>query len=246
MGASAENEQLLEQVTVQSPPETISTPSPLDYEPLIQRSARGLFSLIMVQTIIAILSIFNCGLLFSIVNLIIMSFATLGTSRRRPGLIAVHFVYSIIVYVLSLMMTMNMIFYDVASWWTVAAVFLTIGQAVGLRHERNLMYYISMQNRAMVTLLTQAVAAASEPVPAPFPAPAPVPINPPAHVPAPASPLTQSPYPMMMYVPMPMGPNVDPASLPPFTPMMMPYPMQYPYPMQPQAELVNDNQPNNA
>jgi hypothetical protein len=188
-------------------------------ESQIQQATKGLFFFIVLQTSISLVTLLTCGLLLSVVNLFFMGFALYGMAHRRIGFLAIHFAYSVVLLILSLVVTINLIFYQYDRWMLLFACFLaTQLQAVGIRIERRLICLITLQKLSSTTstsVSTPSVPAASTPVAAPEVAPAPAaPVS--ESTPAPQTPVPGYGMPMPFpYAMTPQGPVQIYYSFPP-------------------------------
>lgn len=195
----------------------------------IQHATKGLFFLIVVQTSISLVYLLSCGLLLSVVNLFFMTFAIFGMSHRRPGFLAVHLAYSVVLLILSLVFTINIIFYQFDRWLPLFACFLaTQLQAVGIRMERRLICLVALQKIASISspsISIPSIPASSTPVSTPEVSSAPVESPIPVEVP-------QTPFPGYA-MPMPFPYSMTPQG---------PVQMYYAFPPAPNAADLNGNQ----
>lgn len=194
----------------------------------IRQATKGLFFLIVVQTSIALIALFNCGPLLSMINLLFTFFATIGMAQRRHGLLAVHLVYSVLLLVGSLGFTIHLIFFSFDRWLPLFACFLaTQLQAVGIRMERRLICLIVLQKMTL-----NALPSISAPT---FPASAtPIAAAPVAETPSVPQTQTQPQFPgfaMPMPFPFPQAQNGAPV------------PMYYAFPPAPNPADFYSNQP---
>jgi hypothetical protein len=147
MGATSETERDVEN------PSTPSTSPAIDNDTLelqVQQATKGLFFLIVVQTSIALVALFTCGLMLSMINLFFTFFAIIGMAHRRHGFLAIHLAYSVMLLIVSLVFTIRLIFYSFDHWLPLFACFLaTQLQAVGIRMERRLICLIVLQKMAL-------------------------------------------------------------------------------------------------
>jgi len=79
-------------------------------------------------------------LIIPIVSSIFISFGIVGAARQRPRMLIAHHVYSLLLYILSLVGLILMILYCDHCYWVAYAVafLLVLFQAIGLRHSRML------------------------------------------------------------------------------------------------------------
>jgi len=123
---------------------TNATPQPSATEVcMMRRSARWVVFLSFVQLFGAIFALLNGGLLIMIISAIFVSMGIVGACKKRPRLLIAHFVYSLALYVLTLIGIIAMILYCMHCSFVVfllGFLFLII-QAVGMRHSRILIGY---------------------------------------------------------------------------------------------------------
>jgi hypothetical protein len=128
---------LHEAVEVEAPK---STPTPSTEEMLlIRRSSRGVVLLCFTQMMLAVLLLLQVGaLLVTIVTSIFAFIGIAGAARKNFRLLIAHFVYSLLLYILTLVGLIAVVIYcDNCGWFTYATGFIFIlCQAVGMRHSR--------------------------------------------------------------------------------------------------------------
>jgi len=125
-------------------PTNNATPQPSATEVCImRRSARWVVFLSFVQLFGAIFALLNGGLLIMIISAIFISMGIVGACKKRPRLLIAHFVYSLALYVLTLVGIIAMIIYCMHCSFVVFLLgfFFLIIQAVGMRHSRILIGY---------------------------------------------------------------------------------------------------------
>jgi len=106
---------------------------------LIRRSSRFVYFLCFIQIAFGMFALFGFGsLVLGIVSVLFPIMGIVGTRKRRPGLLIAHFVYSLIIYIFTLITIILMIVYcDHCSFWGyVAGFILLVLQAIGMRHLR--------------------------------------------------------------------------------------------------------------
>jgi len=121
-----------------------ATPQPSATEVcMMRRSARWVVFLSFVQLFGAIFALLNGGLLIMIISAIFISMGIVGACKKRPRLLIAHFVYSLALYVLTLVGIIAMIIYCMHCSFVVFLLgfFFLIIQAVGMRHSRILIGY---------------------------------------------------------------------------------------------------------
>lgn len=130
--------------TVNTPPATNATPQPSATELVMMRkSARWVVFLSFVQLLGAIFTLLEGGILIMIISTIFISFGIVGACKKRPRLLIAHFVYSIALYVMTLIAIISMIIYCMHCSFVLFlfGFFFLIIQAVGMRHSRILIGY---------------------------------------------------------------------------------------------------------
>jgi len=106
---------------------------------LIRKSSRFVYFLSFVQIVFGMFALFGFGsLILGIVSLLFPVMGIVGACKRRPGLLIAHFVYSLIIYIFTLISIILMIVYcDHCSFWGYLIGFiLLVLQAIGMRHLR--------------------------------------------------------------------------------------------------------------
>lgn len=115
----------------------------------IKSSSRVVAFFCFIQLVLAALGLFTSGsIIMFCITAVFVSLGAAGVSKRRPRLLVAHFVYSIVVYVLSLIALVYVVLYcDDCSWVVYAVIGLWILiQAIGLKHSRMLIWAINLAN----------------------------------------------------------------------------------------------------
>jgi len=138
---------------VQYTPLTTEEGTPL--EPLteaelrqVKKSRRWVMFLCVIHLIMAFLTLLMGGLIQMIISAIFISCGIVGVAKQRPRLLCVHFVYSVLVYILSLIGFVLMVLYcdENCQWWfCVVGFFGVLFQAIGMRHSRMLIGLLKKQ-----------------------------------------------------------------------------------------------------
>jgi len=105
----------------------------------IKKSGRVVTTICLLQLLAATLAFINAPGTFSLfaVTAVFTSFGLVGVSRARHSLIAAHFVYSVVIYVLTLVGIVLLIMRlncDLLTYWIFFLVVLI--EAIGLKHSR--------------------------------------------------------------------------------------------------------------
>jgi len=111
---------------------------------LIKRSSRFVYTLSFLQILFGMFALFGFGsILIGILSVFFPIMGIVGTRKRRPGLLIAHFVYSLILYVFTLIGIILMIVYcDHCNLWGYLIGFcLLVLQAIGMRHLRIMIGY---------------------------------------------------------------------------------------------------------
>jgi len=129
----------------QVPQSEAPTPQPLtDAEKcMVNRSRRWVVFTSLLQLVMnAFFFLVAAGywLIIPIASSLFISFGIVGAARQRPKMLIAHHVYSLLLYILSLVGLIMIILYcDDCHWGVYAAAFvLVLFQAIGLRHSRML------------------------------------------------------------------------------------------------------------
>jgi len=123
-------------------PLTEGTQTPYTYTDdelrMMRRSTAIVIFLCFVQLGIAFGSLLTGGIILMCVTALFVSMGIVGAAKRNVRLVIVHFVYSLVLYILSVVGLVLFIFYshDINLWFYALSMLLIIIQAVGLRHSR--------------------------------------------------------------------------------------------------------------
>jgi len=110
----------------------------MDEVKLIRKSARWVVMLALTQLFAAIWFFLAGGFLFFLLTVIFVSFGLVGACRKRVKMLVAHFVYSLLLYILSLAGVVLLFVYCTNCSWPVylwSFLFVLI-QAIGMRHSR--------------------------------------------------------------------------------------------------------------
>jgi len=118
---------------------------------LVKKASRSVIFLCIIQLLLALFSLVCGGLIMMVVSAIFISIGIVGAAKQRVRLLTVHFVYSLVLYVLSLIGVVLLILYcDGCKWWIyVIGFFVILFQAVGMRHSRILICLLKKKNGQM-------------------------------------------------------------------------------------------------
>jgi len=117
-------------------------------EKLAKKATRMVVLLCFVQLLLALLSLVCGGIIMMCISAIFISIGIVGAAKQRVRLLTVHFVYSLVLYILSLISVVLIILYcDGCKWWIyVSGFFIILFQAVGMRHSRILICLLKKKN----------------------------------------------------------------------------------------------------
>jgi hypothetical protein len=106
------------------------------------RSSRWYFFFCLFQMVIATLSLLSGAIPSMILTIVFVSIGLSGLRHRRPKMLAAHFVFSVVVYIFSLMSVVFAIMngQEFSLAFYLIAFFFILIQAVGLRHTKNLIH----------------------------------------------------------------------------------------------------------
>jgi len=109
---------------------------------LLNRSSKWVFFLCFLQLILTIKTVFFGGSLLSVVlNSLFISIGIVGTAKKNARLMTIHFIYSLVLYVMSLVGIVALVLYcdgEHAIWIYVSGFFLILFQAIGMKHSRKM------------------------------------------------------------------------------------------------------------
>jgi len=119
------------------------TPSPVEVT-MMARSTRWVIFLCLVQLLIGALALSNGGILLMVLTVIFVSVGLAGARKQRVKLLVAHFVFSLVLYIFSLIGIIALVVYcHYCSFWLYIIGFLfVLFQAIGLRHSRNLIFLV--------------------------------------------------------------------------------------------------------
>jgi len=106
---------------------------------LISRSSRWVLFLCFIQMVMSVISLLGGGLITMIISTLFISIGIVGITKRRFKLITVHFFYSLVLYIFSLIGVVLLVLYCDAKheWWVYTiGFFVILFQAVGMKHSR--------------------------------------------------------------------------------------------------------------
>jgi len=115
---------------------------------VVRKATRVVVFLCFVQMLIALFSFLVGGFIMMCVSTIFISIGVAGAVKQRIRLLTVHFIYSLVLYVLSLIGVVLLILYceGCKIWIYIAAFFLVLIQAIGMRHSRILIGLLKKKN----------------------------------------------------------------------------------------------------
>jgi len=119
------------------------TPAPVNVEEIrrIRKSSGMVVFLCFIQLMLALLALFGGNIILMCVSAFFISMGIVGAARQRVPLLVAHFVYSLVLYILSLISLVFLV-YNCAgdcAWYVYLIGFLIVlSQAIGMRHSRML------------------------------------------------------------------------------------------------------------
>jgi len=130
-------------------PTNVQQPNCLTDEEIVlaKKATRWVILLCFVQLTIAFVG-FLCGnFLLMILSALFVSTGIVGAIKQRVKLLTVHFIYSLVLYVISLIAIVLLILYcQGCRWWFyVGGFFIVLFQAIGMRHARVLIFLLKKQ-----------------------------------------------------------------------------------------------------
>jgi hypothetical protein len=105
---------------------------------LMRKATKWVYVLCFIQLLVAIGNLLCGGIIAMAISALFISIGIAGVRKQRVRLLTVHFVYSLVLYILSLIAVVLVILYcDGCKWWIYVIGFFTIlFQAIGMRHAR--------------------------------------------------------------------------------------------------------------
>eukprot|EP01118_Nematostelium_gracile_P004330 TRINITY_DN15064_c0_g1_i1.p1 TRINITY_DN15064_c0_g1~~TRINITY_DN15064_c0_g1_i1.p1 ORF type:complete len:225 (+),score=48.91 TRINITY_DN15064_c0_g1_i1:3-677(+) len=103
-------------------------------------SSRWFLVLCFVQLALAAFAFLNGGFFMLLFSVIFVSMGLSGLRHKRSKFLTVHFVYSLMVYIFSLITIFSIVIYDehLPIGFLFVSLVIVLAQAIGLRHSRNL------------------------------------------------------------------------------------------------------------
>jgi hypothetical protein len=115
---------------------------------LMKRSSGFVIFLAFVQLCLAFFTLLAGGILIMCVSTLFISIGIVGAVKRNMKLVIVHFVYSLVLYILSVVGLVLFVFYSTYINWYIyiGGFFLILFQAIGIRHSRILIGLLRKSN----------------------------------------------------------------------------------------------------
>jgi len=112
---------------------------------VVKKASRVVIVLCLFQLA---LSVMTGGLIMLCASAVFVSLGFVGVAKKRTCLLTAHFVYSLILYILTLVGVVTMILYcvDCKLWTYLVALCVVLIQAIGMRHSRILIALLKKQN----------------------------------------------------------------------------------------------------
>jgi len=106
------------------------------------KSTRWVYFLCVIQLVLGVFALLSGGWLVAIITFVFVAMGICGTRRRSTRPMVAHFVYSLCLYIFTLIGLVALIVYSHASFFAFLFVFVfLILQAVGMRHARIMLAY---------------------------------------------------------------------------------------------------------
>jgi len=193
---------------------------------LLKRASRWVLFLCFLQTVMTIPAFFAGHFFYVLFSLIFITMGLVGLKRQGVKLMTAHLVYSIIIYIFSLIGVVLTVLYcdQDHSWWVyIIGFFMILFQAIGMKHSKRMI--LLLKKRELGSKLNhcvlQEIKVMAENVP----------------------PQTQNvamyPIPNQQFMAMQMQPDQQ---IPTYFPMVVPYPMM-PQMMNEEATQSQTQQP---
>jgi len=117
---------------------------------LIRKSARFVYLLAFIQLVMGFFAMLAGGIVIMIITALFTSMGIVGACRRRPRMLIAHFVYSLVLYIFTLIGIVAMIVYSHhgSLWGFILGFTLLVIQAVGMRHLRIMIGYARLYPNA--------------------------------------------------------------------------------------------------
>jgi len=111
---------------------------------MMKKSRRWIIVLCFVQLVVAFFGLTLGGLIFMCVSALFISIGVVGAAKQRVKLLTVHFIFSLCLYILSLIGVVVVILYCVGcKWWIyLIGFFVILFQAIGMKHARILIFLL--------------------------------------------------------------------------------------------------------
>jgi len=128
--------------------EAVSSPVFSDAELLtIRRSSRFVVALCFLQLGMALINLLSGGFIMMVISALFISFGIVGAAKLRIRLLTAHFVYSVAIYIITLIGTVLFFFHYSPPWYSYVIAFsVLLIQATGVRHSRILICLLKSKN----------------------------------------------------------------------------------------------------
>jgi hypothetical protein len=116
----------------------VINPLSAEEECLVKKASRWVIFLCFIQLLMAVGNLLCGGIITMCISVLFISLGIVGASKQRVRLLTVHFVYSLVLYIISLIGVVIVILYcDGCKWWIyLGGFFFILLQAIGMRHSR--------------------------------------------------------------------------------------------------------------
>jgi len=126
----------------------VINPLTADEECLVKKASRWVIFLCFIQLLMAVGNLLCGGIITMCISALFISLGIVGAAKQRVRLLTVHFVYSLVLYIISLIGVVIVILYcDGCKWWIyLGGFFFILLQAIGMRHSRILISLLRKKN----------------------------------------------------------------------------------------------------
>jgi len=108
---------------------------------LLKRASRWVLFLCFLQTVMTVPAFFGGHFLYVLLCLVFITMGLVGLKRQGIKLMTAHLVYSIIIYIFSLIGVVLTVLYcdQDHSWWVyIIGFFMILFQAIGMKHSKRM------------------------------------------------------------------------------------------------------------
>jgi len=116
---------------------------------LIKRASRWVLVLCFLQTVMTLLSFFAGHFIELFFSIIFITMGIVGVRRQNIKLMTAHLVYSIVIYIFSLIGVVLTVLYcdQDHSWWVyIVGFFMILFQAIGMKHSKRMIILLKKRD----------------------------------------------------------------------------------------------------